>query len=856
MPTLSDRIRDWSETLSPPSNEDFYVAFTSEDGLFLSEEGRNWDFKDRWPFSLSDEYFGGIVRLLCAFANSGGGVVIFGVHDIKRTGGYNKTSINMDRFSQAVRQTLGTLPAFILQPYKCEKRGDVDALFIQSRSNAIAPYRFIRNIGKYQPQIFWIRQNFEVVEASPAHYPQLFCRVEPLEVDNDRSVAGSLPPNPGALQRFIGRITVIDRLFSWLQSSDEPRNYLHGKGGSGKTSIAYEFARLIKDYGNEIQTRHGTPIENVIYLSAKAKAFSPADGEIISIDVPDFCDEDGLYRQILYYGGWTTDRSYLEQQGNAELKELLIQFFSMTSCLVVIDDVDTLTTQGIDPGSDFLYRTLCRSRLHSRILYTLRNAPSQSLFNAIEVPGLEGADYTNFVKECAAEFNVAAPRGRHLSTDLPSISEGRPLVIESIIALVRTSGSYDRALTLFTQHAGENVRDYVFIREWEALTDPLARLLLAALSDLNVLTPFPDLQTVLQADPSRIQDAVGATREMFLKIDNTGSEVLYSVAPLTRKFIDSRKKFVAGYSVLNERVKNFRKNVQVSSPEVARIASRVEILIPAKYTLRTADKIEEAYRLVSDKFSPSVTESPHFKCVFGYVACCLPQPKLSEARDAFLYAIDMRVEPSFNHIRTWFNAEKGSGLHDDWCAKVADIVINGRSYTPGQKIQMISRKASSLYVKGKERIHTEQTDALGDLEQSLSLHLRSFKLYSEAGDPQIEIARQYAQNTAFFLFDFLSRSDAVTPLWDVVKRIVTQEKFWLDPLARPLLEALDTRRITIRRPEQLHRFRNILRSLHDSLGKRPRWQEEKLYSLVINALQAAEQRVEHLLKDHNAGSRM
>ena len=74
-------IEEWCSAGSLPSQEEFHNATVDENGLFTSIEGQHWDFKAEWPFSYSDSYFGGICRLICAFANSSGGLIIFGVKD-------------------------------------------------------------------------------------------------------------------------------------------------------------------------------------------------------------------------------------------------------------------------------------------------------------------------------------------------------------------------------------------------------------------------------------------------------------------------------------------------------------------------------------------------------------------------------------------------------------------------------------------------------------------------------------------------------------------------------------------------------------------------------------------------------
>lgn len=101
------RIADWCHKRELPDAAEFAATFLGDDGLFISDEGDSWDFKAEWPFSYSNGYWGGIARLICALANTSGGVIIFGVHDKKRTGGHNAVSVNADRLFQAFQQLTG-----------------------------------------------------------------------------------------------------------------------------------------------------------------------------------------------------------------------------------------------------------------------------------------------------------------------------------------------------------------------------------------------------------------------------------------------------------------------------------------------------------------------------------------------------------------------------------------------------------------------------------------------------------------------------------------------------------------------------------------------------------------------------
>lgn len=837
----TSQLELWCSTGKLPEAEDFYSIFLKDERHFNDEEGHLWDFKDAWPYSLSDDYFGCIARLICAFANSSGGVIIFGVHDVRRTGGHNSVRINLDRFNVALSQLLGELPNLVLQSYKDALAGDVDVLLVRPRAEGTRPLKFKKTIGNYRAGTIWVRAGHEVRIAEPPHYPVLFCRAHVSELREVRTLDGSIPPSPATLkQRFVGRTEVLDHLFHWLEASDEPRTYLHGKGGSGKTTIAYEFARLIKDNGEFLKVYGGKYLDNVIFVSAKEKSLLVTDRKIMDTNNIDFSNEVELLRSILIYGGWTNDSDYLEKASIDVLRENIKDFFNHSSSLIIIDDIDTLTTKGIDPGADFLYRTLCRSTFNSKIVYTLRNSPSQSIGNAIEVPGLNDIDYQHFVKECVDHFGVKPPDAAFINGKLSEISERRPLVIESIIALRRTSGDYEQAVELFQQQTGDAIRDYVFLREWDALRSNEPRLLLAALSELLGPSSFSDMQSVLQYEASKVSDAIGEVREMFLQIDEVGRNALYTLAPLTKAFIRSKRTQLVGYNALRERVKAFQRHVAVSNPRVANIVTQIERLLPTRFITHSPDKIRDAYKLVSDKnLPPFVTEDPLFRVISGYVLTCKSSASLTDIRAAFQYALNMKLEPEYKYLLSWFNAEKNSGVNDGWSIKIADFILEGKRYTEHEKMEMIGRKATALYARAQERLITDPSDALKDLVSSLELHLRAYKLYYDASDIKAHNSARYARNTAYLLFGTLARSSVPWEFVDCIEKICTgKAKIYIDPLEMPIYEALVTSAKNNQKKETRSRMSQRIRALLGPISSNGIWLSNTNKEKVISKLQS------------------
>jgi predicted HTH transcriptional regulator len=163
---MQDRINDLIESGQlPTARKDALSQLIEETGQYVSQEGTQWDFKREWPFSHSDDYFGAIVRLICAFSNSFGGLIIFGVHDEKRTAGHNKVTPNLDRFLQALNNLLTDEPTITLRRYDQGTPDAVDALLVRPISTSSPPLRFKSRIGNYSEGTIWVRQHHEVLAA-------------------------------------------------------------------------------------------------------------------------------------------------------------------------------------------------------------------------------------------------------------------------------------------------------------------------------------------------------------------------------------------------------------------------------------------------------------------------------------------------------------------------------------------------------------------------------------------------------------------------------------------------------------------------------------------------------------------
>lgn len=541
------------------------------------------------------------------------------------------------------------------------------------------------------------------------------------------------------------------------------------------------------------------------------------------------------------YGGWST-WEYVDSIDIGDLKSSVDEFFSISTCVLIVDDIDTLTTKGKDAGTDFIYRVLSRCRSGSKVLYTVRNAPSQSLANSIEVPGLSlDGEYQEFVKSCVSQFDVQAPSVEFRDGQLAEISERRPLVVESILALRRKTNNYNRAVELFREHTGTDIRDYVFLREWDALaSNTLSKQLLVALAEIDRPSYFKDIEAVLGTESSRLLDAIGEVREMFLQIGSSKDETIYSLAPLTRKFVLEKRSGVDRHTVIKERVKSYKRYSQVTTPETAVIKLKVDRLL-SKMDGYDSQKVQEAWSVVTATGLPAaVTENPIFRCIRAFVATKMIPPRLTEAREDFRYSTRMGHEPEIDSLKSWLAAEKAVDEYSSVVEEISGIVLNGRDYTLKDKIYVRQQYAKFCFFRAKYRSFTEPTDSRKDYFTSLLMQLELYKINVDEGHYWVDDTYDHAMKAAFALFDLTMRDCEPSQLFDTVKEILVAKNVYFDPIERPLRNSLREILQKSNRPDQFNKNRSKTKLLEAQLNNIGDWADRAVKTRTQDIVRAFE----------------
>ena len=206
---------------------------------------------------------------------------------------------------QTLRERLSSSVECVTRRYEISDNLSLDALLVPKRAVGDPPVRFSLPVGGYPEDVTYIRQHHEVLVARSANMPFLYGpRDEQLE-DSDPGappdLIRALPASPATVKEFVGRSAVMDRLWHWLVHDDEPRTFLYGKGGSGKSTIAFEFAKLVAHSTPYFKTTAGEQLDAVLFLSAKKLALDTNTGEIISFVGNDFETAEELFSRSLRY---------------------------------------------------------------------------------------------------------------------------------------------------------------------------------------------------------------------------------------------------------------------------------------------------------------------------------------------------------------------------------------------------------------------------------------------------------------------------------------------------------------------------------------------------------------------------
>ncbi|MCK8484191.1 NB-ARC domain-containing protein [Aliiroseovarius sp. S2029] len=746
-----------------------------ENGVFWAQEDSLFDYKRDYPQNLGDEYFAGICRLIFGFYNSFGGIVVVGVDDQCRTSGHNKKTIDIERLNTRLRE-LSEVSINVRHLHVDHAGAVVDLLVVPKRKPNVPPVVLKKQLGKYEKGMLWFRQGHEVLEAESRNISFLFGPREGNVLT--AKLQNFMPPSPSTIGRFVGRIDVLSQLLNWVSSHDQPRAFLWGRGGSGKSTIAHEFASILRDFGSRIKTVDGTTFDRVIFLSAKEQELNTLTGKIQDTKDVDFENYEGILRAILIAADYSATEDFSELN-KAGLEERVKEVFSHENVFIVFDDIDTLITKKQEAGFDALFMMAIRAKQTIRMLYTQRNEPV-SAESSIQVTGFtKENEYQEFVKNCCNQFQVPIPDAKYLNNDLKETTEAIPLIVETIIRLRKVTGTYQKAHEIFLERRGEEARKYLFEREYQSLPgNNNARHVLAAIGEFGNPVGNPEISTIIRIGDGAIADSIGQLIGFFLStvVSNEG-ETKYFLNPVTRTFIRGKTSELKFGETIRERVKAFKSAGQKKPKEVVIVESEVDRFL-------SKEQFSDALSLVTRPYSVRVAENPAFRSLRAIVYAMQSTPMIAEAREDFQYCVDQGYEDA-NGMRNWLIMERTHGHSHKNQLEICDHVINGKSYADSVKMEFKARRSVVCYFKGRDSNHS---DAFDLYSEALLGHVEAYSYFWITG---ADVTWNYksVRNTAFSLVHCARQIDYDNQLVKVFRQVHSSHGQLAEPLYDPLIDA-------------------------------------------------------------------
>ena len=266
---------------------------------------------------------------------------------------------------------------------------------------------------------------------------------------------GSLPPAADIVPDFVGREEKLRALSTWLTAADARQLVIWGYGGSGKSSLAYHFARAV---------RYGAPsnLQAVVWLSAKKREY--IEGGTYDRDA-DFDSVEVFGRAL-----WTAlyDDTPTAEQGS---RAGVVAELSDTPSLVIIDDLDSVLDD--EDLAHFLLYELTRSK--SRIVYTTRQRVPG--LQTIDIEGFDEHELLKFLNSRARYYGLDVNLCIQRSAAIHSVTDGFPLFVDDLLRHSMFGGLED-AIGNWSQRKGDAAREYALRRQLSSLGEAPRRALI------------------------------------------------------------------------------------------------------------------------------------------------------------------------------------------------------------------------------------------------------------------------------------------------------------------------------------------------------------------------------------------
>ncbi|WP_412557788.1 RNA-binding domain-containing protein [Thalassospira sp. MIT1370] len=634
-------------------------------------ETQLWDYKSEIP-----QFYNGdsddqrklfryrqasIIKDIVAFHNSYGGYILFGVHD-KGSNRVKGVSGEFDcgEVNKKIQSYTDRSIECLYRSFELAEGVKVGLLLIPRRKTNDTPVCFRKDgPSKGGDRAFRketyvrIRDECRPAASTSEDWKFLHSDRNPPERKSSmplRRVEAFLPPRDPELIKFVGRDDQLAELRSWLSDVRNPVKLITGIGGLGKTTLALQFAE-------EVISNNAGDIEKVIWLTAKQQTYSALRGKMVPTGRVDFQDLSDLLKktlEVLSYDVALDD----EEVTIDDLIDHVIEAISIYTCLIIVDDLDSLTPdlqkEFVSALNGVALRTVGREIPPTRILMTSRIDQGLPPTSVLKISGLERPSFNDYVNNLTDTFKIKRVSGKVLD-DLFISTSGSPLFTTSIIRLVKLGENLSDATSTWKGQDGEEVRRFAFEREIDQLDDAQGKLLYAVL--LLRETSINDLTNVLESTSKIIRDRISELQAYHLIATNTsstGDTVIVAPSDLVAITEIIKRKLGANASLVES---SCARAQQKSNTDVKEVGLGIRRVLHC-WDEQKFDQGVIIAKQLCDKFSKSGDAAS----ILGAALLKLSPPDIREANKALSKAHTLGCRRR-EFIRNFIQVKK---ISDDW----------------------------------------------------------------------------------------------------------------------------------------------------------------------------------------------
>lgn len=444
-------------------------------------------------------------------------------------------------------------------------------------------------------------------------------------------LAGYLPPRDEIYSEFVGRPNELQELSDWF-SSDTSQILVWGHGGSGKSALAYRFAREVRDSSAQ-------ELEAVCWVSAKKSEFVEGFARDRSADFNDLPSLIGAVWAALYGDDAVPESS--EPEG-------LIDELKSTPILLVVDDFDTVSED--DDLADFLLYEM-RGTL-TRIIYTSRRRELLGRVWRLEAPAFSDDELKQFVESKAHEHGVDEAACLRRLNAIRSVTDAYPLYVDDLVRHARIGG-IGRAINDWQQRKGDAAREYALRRQVEHLGHSNDRILMTlSIADRPLIIPeISEVAGLTDYDVQSGLDDLSNWRLVNQVVQNS-PEPAFSMNANTRRLVQQTYKS-------NNRLNGYRASFRALTGERVPEAKKKAVALTIKEAMEIERRqgIEPAARYLIEKMTGELADVPDLYGVLGRIYSKRLVKHSDQARDAFRAAYDLGASKSDSYYH-WFEMEK------------------------------------------------------------------------------------------------------------------------------------------------------------------------------------------------------